>query len=433
VSTTELTVSASGNRSVICPGDSGGPWLRQGTTSTGSSSAVRRIAGVSSRGDCATVAIATRTDAYLDFITSNLVPDPIPQFVSFFSAGSEQFVTAEAAGTSPLIANRAVADRWEVFDVEDQHDGTVAIRSMTNDKYVTADNAGALPLIANRDTVGTWERFIWVSLGGKDFALKSLANGKFVSASLVPIAPGIPANTLVAIAGAIGKRETFTAFRKDPVFVAPPSSIAIRALANQKLVTAENAGATPLIANRTSASQWETFTVRMLGGDEVALFSLADNKWVTAESAGNSPLIANRDAIQTWETFHWISLGGERFALRANANGRYVSADNAGQSPLIANRDTVGLWETFEATAHTWTPPSGCGGTVCGTRCCAAGDWCGIKDHCCNDNTCTPECDCDPPPQCAGTLCGTRCCASGDWCGINDRCCNKCIPGQCDC
>jgi hypothetical protein len=33
---------------------------------------------------------------------------------------------------------------------------------------------------------------------------------------------------------------------------------------------------------------------------------------------------------------------------------------------------------------------------------------------------------------CAGTLCGTHCCGANDWCGTNDRCCSGCAAG-CPC
>ena len=42
-------------------------------------------------------------------------------------------------------------------------------------------------------------------------------------------------------------------------------------------------------------------------GSTVSLFALADNLYVTAENAGASPLIANRTAIGTWEQFDLIT------------------------------------------------------------------------------------------------------------------------------
>lgn len=35
----------------------------------------------------------------------------------------------------------------------------VALKSLVNSKYVTAEKAGTQPLIANRTAVGPWEKF----------------------------------------------------------------------------------------------------------------------------------------------------------------------------------------------------------------------------------------------------------------------------------
>jgi len=80
----------------------------------------------------------------------------------------------------------------------------------------------------------------------------------------------------------------------------------------------------------------------------ISLRSRANNMYVTADNAGASPLIANRTAIGTWEQFDQITVGSGTIALRAHANNMYVTADNAGASPLIANRTAIGTWEQFD-------------------------------------------------------------------------------------
>jgi beta-glucosidase len=126
----------------------------------------------------------------------------------------------------------------------------------------------------------------------------------------------------------------------------PPSTIAIRALANNKYVTAANA-TTSLIANSsTSSGRAQQFDVVNLGRGIIALRAHSDNLYVTAENAGARPLIANRTAARLWETFQKITVSGG-VALKAAVNGKYVTAPNAGASPLIANRTVVGPSETF--------------------------------------------------------------------------------------
>ncbi|WP_425551168.1 glycosyl hydrolase family 95 catalytic domain-containing protein [Actinoallomurus vinaceus] len=124
--------------------------------------------------------------------------------------------------------------------------------------------------------------------------------------------------------------------------------ISLRAHANNQYVTAENAGASALIANRTAIGPWETFDEIDLGGGAIALRAHANNQYVTADNAGASPLIANRTAIGTWETFDLVHNGDGSVSLRAHANNQYVTAENAGASALIANRTAIGPWEEFD-------------------------------------------------------------------------------------
>jgi len=125
--------------------------------------------------------------------------------------------------------------------------------------------------------------------------------------------------------------------------------ISLRAHANGKYVTAENAGAAALIANRTAIGGWEQFDQLDQGNGNIALRAHANGEYVTAENAGASPLIANRTAIGGWETFQLIHNGDGSVSLRAQANGKYVTAENAGAASLIANRTAIGQWEEFDA------------------------------------------------------------------------------------
>jgi len=83
--------------------------------------------------------------------------------------------------------------------------------------------------------------------------------------------------------------------------------ISLRAHANNKYVCAENAGAQPLIANRTAVLLWETFQLIHNPDGSVSLRALVNNNYVCAEAAGAQALIANRTAIGTWEKFDLIT------------------------------------------------------------------------------------------------------------------------------
>lgn len=106
-------------------------------------------------------------------------------------------------------------------------------------------------------------------------------------------------------------------------------------------VCAEQGG--KLIANRTTANQWETFQVIDLGGGQVALVSW-EGKYVCAPNGGQ--LVADRANVGPWETFSAIDQGNGNFALRAST-GQLVSAQNGGGRELIADRSAIGPWEIF--------------------------------------------------------------------------------------
>jgi hypothetical protein len=140
-----------------------------------------------------------------------------------------------------------------------------------------------------------------------------------------------------------------TATRPTPPTTSTTTTvISLRSLANNMIVTADNAGASPLIANRTAIGTWEQFDLINVGAGTIALRAHANNMIVTADNAGASPLIANRTAIGTWETFQLIRNSNGTISLFAMADSRYVTADNAGASPLIANRTAIGTWEQFD-------------------------------------------------------------------------------------
>ncbi len=127
--------------------------------------------------------------------------------------------------------------------------------------------------------------------------------------------------------------------------------ISLRAHANGNLVTAENAGAAPLVANRTVVGEWEKFDFFDRGGGRVALRAHANNRYVSAANGGAAPLIADSNTIGTVQTFDLVHNADGSVALRATVNGKFVCADQAGTSPLIANRDWSGPWESYELIA----------------------------------------------------------------------------------
>ncbi|MBD0737962.1 fascin domain-containing protein [Streptomyces sp. CBMA29] len=131
----------------------------------------------------------------------------------------------------------------------------------------------------------------------------------------------------------------------------PPSGgtvVSLRAHANGQYVTADNAGAAALIANRTAIGPWEQFDEIDQGGGYIALRAHANDKYVTADNAGAAPLLAKVDSVGAWEQFQLVRNGDGSVSLRARVNNQYVTAENAGAAALIANRAAIGQWEEFD-------------------------------------------------------------------------------------
>ncbi|MFV0675534.1 fascin domain-containing protein [Variovorax sp. tm] len=133
-------------------------------------------------------------------------------------------------------------------------------------------------------------------------------------------------------------------------YILPPGTkatyFAIRSLANQQFVAARADGT--LQAQDLYPSPSSLFSLQRVDESHIAIFSASAGKWVTAENAGGSPLTANRTAVSVWERFEVVDLGGGNIALRADANRSYVTAESGGTAPLIANRLNPSTWETFK-------------------------------------------------------------------------------------
>jgi hypothetical protein len=84
--------------------------------------------------------------------------------VALRSVANNLFVTADAAGSTPLRANAASAGISQTFQWTDNGDGTISLRALVNQMNVCAESAGAAPLINNRINPGPWETFALVPL-----------------------------------------------------------------------------------------------------------------------------------------------------------------------------------------------------------------------------------------------------------------------------
>jgi len=124
--------------------------------------------------------------------------------------------------------------------------------------------------------------------------------------------------------------------------------VSLQSRTNNAYVTAENAGASPLIANRGAVGPWERFDMVPLSDGNIALLALTNNRFVTAGSNGDGQLIANRTAAGIAEDFQVIGNADGSVSLMATVNRKYVTAESGGNAPLNASRPIVGLWQEFD-------------------------------------------------------------------------------------
>lgn len=110
---------------------------------------------------------------------------------------------------------------------------------------------------------------------------------------------------------------------------------------NNLYVSAEN-GTQAMTCNRTTAGDWEKFTIVDAGNGKVALRSM--NKFVSSEN-GTQPVTCNRTTISDWEKFDWVVNADGKISFRGN-NGKYISSENGTQA-MTCNRVTISGWEAF--------------------------------------------------------------------------------------
>ena len=131
------------------------------------------------------------------------------------------------------------------------------------------------------------------------------------------------------------------------------------ASANHDFVTAENAGASFLIANRTAASAWEEFQVLSNSDGTTSLQASINGRFVTVDAGNGGRLIASQTAIGTSEKFRMVSQSNGTVSFQAVVNNSWVSADLNIGGTLIANRAAASTWEQFTITGTGGAPNFG--------------------------------------------------------------------------
>jgi hypothetical protein len=266
---------------------------------------------------------------------------PAARTFALLAHDNNRYVSATDGGNMQMRAYQPAIGVSELFDLVKVGGELVALRSRVNGLYFAVNVGPDVPAGSNvvwawsESTSGDDTLFTITNNADGTISLRSVVNGKYLSSNHGTV-------MMTADRATIGPWEEFS-----PVDAAN-ASVSLHAHANGRYVTAETAGANPLIANRAAVGSWETFDLVDAGGGWVALYSRANGLFVTAEAAGNQPLIANRAAIGPWEKFKVIANADGSISLLAGVNNRYVTAESGGNASLIANRTAIGPWEEFD-------------------------------------------------------------------------------------
>ena len=206
-----------------------------------------------------------------------------------------------------------------------------ALLAKANGKYVTA--SGTNLLIASQSAVGTTEQFSKVDLGSGQSALQSIASGLF--ATLLPNTSNLSANSPT-----IGLSQTFVMTSLGS------GNISINASANGSYVCAENAGASPLVANRSAVGSWETYSMVLLisptpvgmtasAGDHQVLLNWTDSVGATSynvkrslASGGSYAVIATNVTVAAYMD-SGLTNGTSYYYVVSAVNGAGQSSNSA--------------------------------------------------------------------------------------------------------
>ena len=127
---------------------------------------------------------------------------------------------------------------------------------------------------------------------------------------------------------------------------------------NNEFMSAESGGNDVLIANRTSASIWEHFSVDDLSGsgtvtsgDHIGL-QVYDGLYVSAEEGGGGAASPNRRTQGSWETWTIVKVGGSgaltvgnQVAFKSSNGTNYLTVESNGSVDVTGT--SIGTAQTF--------------------------------------------------------------------------------------
>ena len=105
----------------------------------------------------------------------------------------------------------------------------------------------------------------------------------------------------------------------------------LKALNNNKFITAEEYGMAQLKANRDSTDNWEHFFMYTNDDGTVSIQSRANNKFLCAvfdNWDGKAPIIPRSNHIEDWEKYYIEYITSNVIAIKTYTNSKYVKNED---------------------------------------------------------------------------------------------------------
>lgn len=218
----------------------------------------------------------------------------IPGGYNIKSISTGNYLTGANGGT--VSAGTVNPQGWESFRFE-QNGDYWAILASSNKRYVTlqSDNTFTTTSQTVSDATlfklnsgGSTPTSAPVAFKGGNYTITA-SNGQFVHQGKSDVGYRLDVS------------NTKTVFQIN----ANSNGYTFKSLDNSQYVTADNAGASPLTANRGSASGWETFNLKNVNGNVWMVQALANKKLVTAQS-DNTLLADDANTSKSQWTFNLV-------------------------------------------------------------------------------------------------------------------------------
>ncbi|KAM3399363.1 hypothetical protein ACQJBY_004644 [Aegilops geniculata] len=282
---------------------------------------------------------------------------------SFLQANKDGTVTADFGESttwgdddSSVFVVTIITDVWILRSLfggipnNDLMDDTqLQFKSVTQNAFVAAENGGGAALFANRPSASGWETFKLHPINQNNFNLKVFSN-QFVTTAGVNV---------VATASMPGQSETFQLVHnkvdKNRMRIRAPNGSLLQA--NKDGSMTADFGESTTTWGDDDPSVFVVTIVKdlpslfddipnkdLLDGTQLQLRSVTQNVFVAAENGGGAVLVANRASASGWETFKLWRIDQNTFNLKVFSN---QSVTVVGVN-VLATASMPGPSETFK-------------------------------------------------------------------------------------